>query len=181
MTLEATETEAVGFLPSIFRRLRGGDPVPARAPWKTIVLAGLGAVSAIGLVAGLTEAIRLPLVLGSFGATCVLVFGFPDVPFSQPRNIVAGHVLSSLIGLICLGLFGPHPWAVGLAVGFAVVAMMATRTVHPPAGSNPVIVFLAAPDWSFLVAPTLVGAILVAAVALIWNNATRPRNWPRYW
>ncbi len=181
MTIEANEPGAAGTSSSLWRRFGGGDPIPARAPARVIALAGLGAVAAIGLVASLTEVTRLPLVLGSFGATCVLVFGFPDVPFSQPRNIVVGHVLSSLIGLICLSLFGPHAWAVALAVGLAVVVMMATRTVHPPAGSNPVIVFLAAPDWSFLLVPTLAGAVLVAAVALVWNNATRPGNWPKYW
>ncbi|MGD9888499.1 MAG: HPP family protein [Halothiobacillaceae bacterium] len=120
-------------------------------------------------------------MLGSFGASCVLVFGYPDVPFSQPRNVVAGHVISSLVGLVFLTAFGSHWWAVALAVGTAIALMMLTRTVHPPAGSNPVIVFLIQPAWGFLLFSTLVGALVLVAVALVYNNATRVAKYPKYW
>lgn len=163
-------------------RFAGGETaIPAQPPLKAIGLAWLGAVIAISAVAGATDLLSMPLVLGSFGATCVLVFGYPDVPFSQPRNIVVGHVLSSLIGLTFLTIFGPHWWAAGLATGTAIAAMMLTRTVHPPAGSNPVIVFLALPGWSFLIWPTLIGAVIVTLVAALYNNATRSTNYPKYW
>jgi len=111
----------------------------------------------------------------------VLVFGFADVPFSQPRNVVFGHVLSSLVGLVCLTAFGPHWWAAGLAVALAIMGMMALRCVHPPAGSNPVIVFLTAPGWGFLLTPTLTGALLLVAVALVYNNLARVGRYPKYW
>ncbi len=111
----------------------------------------------------------------------MLVFGFPDLPFSQPRNLVGGHVLSSLVGLVLLHGCGPQWWALALAVGTAIALMMATRTVHPPAGSNPVIIFLAQPGWDFLLFPTLTGALLLMLVALVYNNATRAVRYPRYW
>ena len=111
----------------------------------------------------------------------MLIFGYPDVPFSQPRNVIAGHVISSLVGLVFLTIFGPHWWAVALSVGTAIALMMLTRTVHPPAGSNPVIVFLAQPAWDFLLFPTLVGALILVAVALVYNNATRDSKYPKYW
>ncbi len=166
----------------LLSKLRGGEmPLPPRAPARAIALAGTGGVLAIALLAWLADRTAASLVLGSFGATCVLIFGFPDVPFSQPRNVVVGHVLSSAIGLATLWLFGPHWWAAGLATGTAIAAMMATRTVHPPAGSNPVIVFLGHPSWWFLLVPTLIGAVLLVVVALVWNNATRAAAWPKYW
>ncbi|MCS5693230.1 HPP family protein [Cyanobium sp. FGCU-6] len=148
---------------------------------KAVALAWLGGFLAIAAVALLTDALSVALVLGSFGATCVLVFGYPDVPFSQPRNVIGGHVLSSLTGLLVLTVFGAHWWAVALAAGTAIALMMLTRTVHPPAGSNPVIVFLTQPAWSFLLFPTFVGALVVVAVALVYNNATRPARYPKYW
>jgi CBS-domain-containing membrane protein len=120
-------------------------------------------------------------VLGSFGATCVLAFGYPDVPFSQPRNIVLGHTISSATGLLFLSLFGPQWWAMAAAAGTAIALMMATGTVHPPAGSNPVIVFLLRPGWSFLLLPTFLGAVTVTLVALLYNNAVREARYPRYW
>ncbi|WP_421865689.1 HPP family protein [Motiliproteus sp.] len=155
--------------------------LPPRAATGQILLAGSGGFVMMLVLAGLAESLGLALVLGSFGASCVLVFGFPDAPFSQPRNIVVGHFLSSLIGLVCLMLFGPQVWSLGLAVGLAIALMMLTRTVHPPAGSNPVIVFLMLPGWEFLLLPTLAGAVLIVAVALVYNSLCRGLNYPKYW
>jgi len=167
---------------SLLDKIKGdGAALPPRAPSKNIALAWLGGFLAIASVAALTDFLSVALMLGSFGASCVLVFGFPDVPFSQPRNVIAGHFLSSLVGLIFLTLFGPQWWAVALAAGTAIAVMMLTRTVHPPAGSNPVIVFMIQPSWSFLLLPTLIGALVLVAVALIYNNVTRDAKYPKYW
>jgi CBS-domain-containing membrane protein len=155
--------------------------LPPRLPARPIALAGLGAALAIGFVATLAEATRQPLLLGSLGASCVFLFGLPESPFSQPRNVIAGHVLSSLVGLVFLKTFGPQTWALGLALGAAVAVMFATRTVHAPAGSNPVIVFLAQPDWSFLLAPTLLGAVGIVLVAVLFHRIVRPGRYPLYW
>lgn len=166
----------------LLRKLRGdAAALPPRASGRQIALAWLGGALAIACVASTADWLSLSLLLGSFGASCVLVFGFPDLPFSQPRNLVGGHVLSSLVGLILLYSCGPQWWALALAVGTAIVLMMATRTVHPPAGSNPVIIFLAQPGWDFLLFPTLTGALLLMLVALVYNNATRAVRYPRYW
>jgi CBS-domain-containing membrane protein len=165
-----------------FAKLKGeGAALPPLASYCNIALAWLGGALAIAVLVGLGDGMAMPLVLGSFGASCVLVFGFPDVPFSQPRNVVVGHFLSSLIGLAFLTLFGGHWWSLALAVGTAIAAMMLTRTVHPPAGSNPVIIFLAQPGWNFLFLPTLAGAVLLVLVALAYNNLTRPATYPKYW
>ncbi len=168
-------------MPAFLSRLRGGAALPTVPPARVIVLSGLGGFLAIAVVAGLAEGLSQALLLGSFGASCVLVFGFPDVPFSQPRNVVFGHVLSSFTGLACLALFGPHWWAAAVAVALAIMGMMALRCVHPPAGSNPVIVFLATPGWAFLFTPTLAGALLLVAVALAYNNLRGPGRYPAYW
>ncbi|MDC7825168.1 HPP family protein [Pseudomonas sp. BLCC-B13] len=166
----------------LLRKLRGdAAALPPRASARQIALAWLGGALAIACVASTADWLSLSLLLGSFGASCVLVFGFPDLPFSQPRNLVGGHVLSSLVGLVLLHGCGPQWWALALAVGTAIALMMATRTVHPPAGSNPVIIFLAQPDWDFLLFPTLTGALLLMLVALVYNNATRAVRYPKYW
>lgn len=152
---------------------------------KAIVLAGLGGMLAIGLTALLSARLDLLLVLGSFGASCVILFAYPDVPFAQPRNVIGGHVISSFIGLLVMSLLGVSSWGLGLAVGLAIAAMMFTRTVHPPAGSNPVIVWLAAShgmlSWQFLWFPSLFGAVIITLVALVYNNLTREAKYPKYW
>jgi CBS-domain-containing membrane protein len=176
-TIESTVAQI-----SVFAKFRGqAAALPPRASVRQIVLAGIGGAIAIGLIATLAAATKNPLVLGSFGASCVLLFGFPESPFSQPRNVIFGHVMSTFIGLAALKLFGPHGWAMALAAGSAIAMMMATRTVHPPAGSNPVIVFLTQPSWSFLVFPTLAGALLLVIAATIYLNVTQKTAHPKYW
>jgi CBS-domain-containing membrane protein len=83
--------------------------------------------------------------------------------------------------LTVLHAFGAHPWPLALAVGISIAVMMATRTVHPPAGSNPVIVFPGHSGWSFLLYPVLSGALLLVLIALIYNNAVRKTPYPHYW
>jgi CBS-domain-containing membrane protein len=167
---------------TFLQKLKGdGAALPPRAANKQVGLAWLGGCLAIAILAILSDSLSVALVLGSFGASCVLIFGFPDAPFSQPRNVIVGHGLSTFIGLLFLTLLGAHWWSLALAVGTAIALMMLTRTVHPPAGSNPVIVFLTKPAWGFLLYPTLFGAIILVLVALIYLNATRDAKYPKYW
>ena len=155
--------------------------LPPRPPWSRLVLAWLGSVLAMGLIAVAARESGQSLILGSFGASCVLVFGFPDLPFSQPRHVLFGHLLSSAIGLAFLHGMGAGPLALAAATATAVAAMMATRCVHPPAGSNPVIVFLLQPGFDFLLTPTLLGVLLLLLTALVFNNLGKGRRYPQYW
>jgi CBS-domain-containing membrane protein len=163
------------------RSIAGGGVLPPRLPARQILLAGLGGALAIALLATLAQWSGTALVLGSFGASCVFIFGLPEAPFSQPRNVIGGHLISSATGLAVHSLFGAQPWALGVALGLAIMLMFATRMVHAPAGSNPVIVFLTAPGWSFLLTPTLFGAVGLVLVALIYHHATAPGRYPVYW
>jgi CBS-domain-containing membrane protein len=166
---------------SFFDKLKGGAAVPPALPAAAIAKAGMGAAIAIAVVALLSQWTGNVWVLGSLGASCLTVFGYPDLPFSQPRNVVAGHFLATLVGLCCYAAFGATWWGMGVAVALATMLMMVLRVVHPPAASNPVIVFLAAPGWGFLLFPTLAGAVAIVIVALIYNNLTRETAYPKYW
>ncbi|MBI3899295.1 MAG: HPP family protein [Gammaproteobacteria bacterium] len=168
-------------MPIPFSKLSGGGSLPEREPLPGIAMAWIGGLLAIAAVALATDTLGMPMVLGSFGASCVLVFGFPKSPFSQPRNVIAGHFLSSLIGLLFFTAFGAVWWSMALALACAIAAMQLTRTVHPPAGSNPVIVMLTHPSWAFLVTPTLLGVLLILLVALVINNIGKARRYPVYW
>jgi CBS-domain-containing membrane protein len=155
--------------------------LPPAPSAQSVLKAFLGGFIAIATIAGLANASQTAMILGSFGASCVLIFGYPDAPFSQPRNVILGHFISSLIGLLFIKIMGPHWWSVALAVGTAIAIMMLTRTVHPPAGSNPVIVFLLLSDWPFLLFPTLTGSLVLVFVALIYNNLMHATQYPKYW
>lgn len=157
---------------SIARLLTGGSASPPMLPLGHIALVGAGGALAIATVAVLGQLSGMPWLLGSFGASCVLLFGFPEAPFSQPRNLFLGHLLCSIIGLGFLTYVGSEWWSLSLAFGVSLMVMLVTRTVHPPAGSNPVIIFLTRPDWSFLVYPTLAGVLALWFLAFIFFRAT---------
>jgi CBS-domain-containing membrane protein len=165
-----------------FHLLRtAGGARPPHLGSRAILFGGIGGFLGIGALALLGAGLDVTLLLGSFGASCVLLFGYPDAPFAQPANVVGGHLLCTVIGIAALQLLGAHLWVLALAVGLSTALMMATRTVHPPAGSNPVIVFLAHSGWKFLFFPVLSGALLLVLVAWAYNNATRKTRYPQYW
>jgi CBS-domain-containing membrane protein len=165
-----------------FAKFRGSESLaPPRAPLAKIAAAGVGSALAIAVLATLQHSFALAVLLGSFGSSCAMLFAYPEIAFAQPRNVVGGHFISSLVGVSAVSLCGPEWWAVGPAVGVAVMLMMLTRCLHPPAASNVVIVYLTRPAWDFLWFPTLGGAVLLVLVALLYNNAIRSRHYPRYW
>lgn len=146
-----------------------------------IALASFGAFIAIlplSYVALNTESLML---LGSFGASALLLFALPEAPLSQPRSVICGHLIASAIALACLLLLGKTWWAIGAATGLGVGLMMLTRTIHPPAGSNAIIVFLASPSWDFLMMSTLGGTVLLVSVAYCYHKTTRHHRYPQYW
>ena len=93
---------------------------------------------------------------------------FPQAPFSQPRNVFFGHVLTTSVGLVFLTAFGPGWLPMAAAAALAVALMILTKTVHPPAGSNPVIVFVGHSTWSFLLVPTALGAAMILTIAWVF-------------
>jgi hypothetical protein len=99
--------------------------------------AGLGAAIAIGAMEGLSRTSHYPLVIIPFATSIVLVIGSPEAEAAQPRALIGGHVVATLVGLAMLWLTGPQAWAAAAAVGLAVLAMVVTGTFHPPAGINP--------------------------------------------
>lgn len=147
----------------------------------SIVFASIGGFLAIACVGFLSENSHNLLVMGSFGASCVLIFGFAASPFSQPRNVIFGHFISTFIGLLFLHFVGSEWWSMAAALAFCIFVMMLTKTVHPPAGSNPIIVFLLGANWDYLFFPTLFGAIILVLVALIFNNLSKEKIYPVYW
>lgn len=165
----------------VARRLRGGEPLPPRPHGRHVLLALLGSSAAIAATGYLSQATGHPWLMAPFGASCVLAFAVPDSPLAQPRNLIGGHLLTTGIGLAFLMVAGSAPWAMAAAVGIAIALMQLTRTVHPPAGANPLIIMLTAPGWAFLFNPVFCGSALIVLLAILVNNLDRERAYPRYW
>ena len=133
-------------------------------------IAGLGAAIAILVLCVLSNLQHtVVLIMAPFGATTVLVFGLPNSPLAQPKNVIFGHMITALIGLICLHMLGVTPITLALATGVAVACMMLTDTTHPPAGANPLLIMLTHQDWSFLITPVFIGAVLIVIVGKVYS------------
>jgi CBS-domain-containing membrane protein len=144
-------------------------------------VAGLGAAIAIATMEWFSLASHYPLVIIPFATSIVLVIGSPEAEPAQPRALIGGHIVATLVGLAMLKLTGPHAWAAAAAVGLAILAMYVTGTFHPPAGINPLLVISNNLPWSFLLAPVLAGALLLTAFAYVWHRWIRRRAWPQRW
>src|SRR6266702_195960 len=129
----------------------------------------LGAAIAIGAMEWFSVASHFALVIIPFATSIVLVIGSPQAEPAQPRALIGGHLVATLAGLAMLQLTGPQARAAAAAVGVAIVAMVVTGTFHPPAGINPLLVVSNNLPWSFLFAPVLAGAVLLAVFAYVWH------------
>lgn len=147
-----------------------------RPPLQQTLIATLGASIGIGLIAFLSNVSGNALLMAPLGATAVLVFGLPQSPLSQLRHVVGGHALSMIVGLVCFFILGNGVVAVGIASGLALGLMLATRTVHPPAGADPLLLMLTATSMAEagyqIALPGVVGAILLYMVAVSTHRVT---------
>jgi CBS-domain-containing membrane protein len=136
---------------------------------------------AVGVASWLTELTHYFILVTSLGASCLLLFGFPDSDFSQPRNFLGGNLISAVIGLSFLHFISTSWWAVAVATGLAAAAMMMTDSIHPPAASNPLVIYSLHAPWSFLLFSSLSVNIVVLGVALLFHRLTRKAPYPHYW
>ena len=157
------------------------------------LLGGIGAGVTIGILAYITFQSVLAgtnyglWLAASFGSSVVVVFGYPENEFSQPKNVLLGHLLCALVGIIFVTLFNITQdrsiffIAIGLAVGISVMLMMAFKITHPPAGGNTIVVMLTQDSFQFLVFPIMVGAITIIIGGVIYNRFILKKNYPLKW
>ena len=157
------------------------------------LLGGIGAGVTIGILAYITfQSILAGTNYGlwlaaSFGSSVVVVFGYPENEFSQPKNVLLGHLLCALVGIIFVTLFNITQdrsiffIAIGLAVGISVMLMMAFKITHPPAGGNTIVVMLTQDSFQFLVFPIMAGAITIIIGGIIYNRLLLKRKYPQTW
>ena len=157
------------------------------------LLGGVGAGITIGILAYITfQSIFAGTNYGlwlaaSFGSSVVVVFGYPDNEFAQPKNVLLGHLLCALIGIIFVTLFKITQdrtiffLTIGLAVGLSVMLMMALKITHPPAGANTIVVMLTQDSFQFLIFPIMAGAITIIVGGVVYNRFILKKNYPLKW
>jgi CBS-domain-containing membrane protein len=148
---------------------------------------GISAVSYLHFNLFLTTT-DLEMLVGSFGASAVLIYGAIKSPLAQPRNLIGGHIVSAIIGVACYKFIGPSCiWiASSLAVATAIAAMHATKTLHPPGGATALIAVIGSDrvhnlGFLYAIMPVGAGALIMLIVALLVNNIPKSRRYPDFW
>ena len=144
------------------------------------ILAGLFSTITIGALTLLTYKTGFGIFLiASFGSTMVLLYGHPESPFAQPKNIFFGHLLTSLVGIFFLYLV-PLPLyiIIPLAVGFGVSLMILFKVTHPPAGGNPIIVIIGSVSLDYIINPIIIGTGIILMFGLVLNRLILKKKYP---
>tara|TARA_B100001769_G_C21700426_1_gene386675 strand:- start:132 stop:596 length:465 start_codon:yes stop_codon:yes gene_type:complete len=135
----------------------------------------------IGILTLLTYKTELGIFLiASFGSTMVLLYGYPESPFAQPKNIFFGHLLTSVVGVVCLFIIPlPEYILIPLAVGLGVGLMILFNVTHPPAGGNPVIIIIGGVSINYLLSPIITGSIIILVFGVILNRFILKKKYPK--
>ena len=145
------------------------------------ILAGLFSTITIGALTYLTYKTPFGLFLiASFGSSMVLLYGYPESPFAQPKNIFFGHFLTAFIGIIVLK-FVPLPIyiTIPMATGLGVCFMILLNVTHPPAGGNPIIVIIGGVSFEYLISPIILGSIIVLVFGVAINRFILKKKYPK--
>ena len=144
------------------------------------LIAGFFSAFTIGVLTVLTYKSTLGyFIAGSFGSSMVLLFGFPESPFAQPKNVFFGHLCTALVGVVFVNLV-PLPIYINIAlgVGAGVFLMILLNVVHPPAGGNPIIVIIGSASYDYLISPIIFGCIIILLIAILVNKFLLQKNYP---
>ncbi|SFH86946.1 HPP family protein [Modicisalibacter xianhensis] len=167
-----------------------GAPIERRPPcWRDALWSWFGAfvgMAGVGWLSSLSLQAHSLLMVGSFGATSVLLYAAPESPLAQPRNVLGGNVLSALIGVLSWQWLGDSWLAAAVAVSTAILAMQLTHTLHPPGGATALIAVIGTGElhslgWTYAFMPVAAGCALMLGVAILVNNLARHRRYPQHW
>ena len=148
---------------------------------KQSFIAGLFSIITIGILTLLTYKTEFGIFrIASFGSSMVLLYGYPESPFAQPKNVFFGHLVTATVGMFFLYLI-PLPLfiIIPLAVGFGVGLMILLNVTHPPAGGNPIIVIMGSVSLDYLLSPIISGSIIILVFAIIINKFILKKSYPK--
>ncbi len=174
-----------------FKKMKGTTKSPPAVSFVEIVWSWIGAFLGIASVAfvnyNIFKGTDLVMIIGSFGASAVLIYAAIRSPLAQPRNLLGGHVISAVIGVTAYNLLDNFMWlAASVAVATAIAAMLATKTLHPPGGATALIAVIGSQKihnlgYLYVIIPAGSGAVIMLIVALLINNIPKSRQYPEFW
>ncbi len=174
-----------------FRKMRGTTKSPPMVSMSEIIWSWVGSFLGIAVVAyinyNIIDETDLIMIIGSFGASAVLIYGAIKSPLAQPRNFIGGHVISAIIGVTSYQILHSHMWlSASVAVATAIAVMHLTKTLHPPGGATALIAVIGsqkihALGYLYVIIPAGLGALIMLVIALLVNNIPKSRRYPEFW
>lgn len=173
------------------QKMNGNGQSPPRVRFIEVLWSWIGSflgITAISLIHyKILNQTDLMMLIGSFGASAVLIYGAIRSPLAQPRNLIGGHILSAILGVTAFQLFGHQPWlAASLAVSTSIALMHLTKTLHPPGGATALIAVIGGDSvhslgYLYVLIPVALGTSVMLLIALIVNNISKNRRYPEFW
>ncbi|MDN6298263.1 MAG: HPP family protein [Halomonas sp.] len=171
-----------------FGKMRGVSIERSFVGWKDALWSWIGTFSGMATICLLSAGwlSQQLLIVGSFGATSVLIYAAPESPFAQPSHVLFGSMLSAAVGVVCYQWLGATPVAMALAVSLSILIMQLTHTVHP-LGAAAALIAVAGGEgvhalgWWYPLLPIGAGCVIMLIVAILVNNLARHRRYPHYW
>jgi CBS-domain-containing membrane protein len=174
-----------------FSKMKGSTKSPPAVSLSEIIWSWIGSFAGIAAVAvvnsAITDKIDLLMIIGSFGASAVLIYGAIRSPLAQPRNLIGGHMISAAIGVTTFKLLPAPLWLTSaVAVATSIAIMHATKTLHPPGGATALIAVIGSQKihnlgYLYVLIPAGVGPLIMLSVALLVNNIPKNRRYPEFW
>ena len=174
-----------------WHKMKGGGQSPPKVGLSEVVWSWVGSFLGIATVSlihfKLLNQTDMMMIIGSFGASAVLIYGAIRSPLAQPRNLLGGHILSAFIGVTAFQWLGSEPWlAAAVAVSTSIALMHLTKTLHPPGGATALIAVIGGESvhnlgYLYVIMPAALGASVMLIVALIVNNIPKSRKYPEFW
>lgn len=164
-----TKSAVQSWLFNVFKNYRVPEKIH-RHPAARLLWCVIGAATGIVLALSLVGPPAITFLLVSLGGSTVFLFGLTRAPATQPRALFGGHLGGALVGIACYHVLGDALWVYAFAQVLALSFMLLTKTVHPPAGANPILMIYVHAGWSALWQPVLIGVTSLAVVAAIWSR-----------
>lgn len=165
----------------VLQKMRGHNTVNSRTTIQDALIASVGVFVCMFTIFELTNFTDSIWFIASFGASSMLVMTAWNAPVGQPRNVIGSHLIASFIAIVIMNLFGSSPVMMSLALCCTIFCMLMTRTFHPPACGDPIIIMMSGYSWGFIFHPVLMGTITIVLFGLIINNLHPKRKYPLYW
>ncbi len=177
---ENIKTQSVEGLSVYLNKMKGEAREETRFDYIDALISATGVFLAVSIICFLAVSFSYPMAMGPLGASCVLVFAAHNGPLSQPRQVIGGHILSTVTGLIIWSVFGKSLFIITVSLVVVLILMSFTKTIHPPAAASALVAINFETGWGYLI-PIVIGVFLLVFISMLYNNLFPKRQYPKHW